>query len=110
MGAFFEIDDGQQVARIGIAPVNAVPVDRDVGSRGLRHGEEFVGHAFEVVQGQRRCIVLRVEEEHLAAHFVDGNQPACTRPAHSSPLARADRIRRRRTGKVAISSPLAGEG
>jgi hypothetical protein len=61
------------MARVGISAMYAIPVDGDVGSQGLWRDQELMRQAFEDVENIRRRVVIGVEEEHFAAHFVDRN-------------------------------------
>ena len=50
MSALVQIDDRQQMARIGIAAVNAVAENRHIGQPGFRHDEQFVHGARKTVE------------------------------------------------------------
>ena len=53
------------MAGVGIAPVDAIPVDRDVGGGRLRRDQELMRQTLEVVENMRRRIAVGVEEKHL---------------------------------------------
>jgi hypothetical protein len=72
-----KIHEGEQVAGIGIAPMNAVAVDRHVGGRAVAVDQQLVRHPLEVVEDHAHRVADRIEKQHLAAHLVDGDEAVC---------------------------------
>ena len=56
--------------------MDPIAINRDVGCGGPGHRQKLMRHALEVVEYESRFKAHRIHEDHLAAHFVDGNQPS----------------------------------
>jgi len=54
--------------------MNAVAEDRNIGHAGIEVDEELVRDAFKIIEHQNRRKIPGVDEDHLAAHLVDGDQ------------------------------------
>ena len=76
MGALFQVDDAQEVARIGIAAMDAVAEDRHIGKAGLRHHEQLVYRAGKAVQHDLSFESHGIEKQDLCADLVDGDDSA----------------------------------
>ena len=72
-----EIEHAQMVLRVRIAAVDAVAEDRHVGAAGFRHHQELMHGAGKSVEHDLGLVGRGIEEQHLAAHLVDRDQPAC---------------------------------
>ena len=76
--AALEIEDEQQMARVGIAAVDAVAEDRHVGDAGFRQHQQLVHGARKAVEHDLGLVADRIEEQDLRPHLVDPDQPSCT--------------------------------
>ncbi len=76
MGALFEIDDAEQMSRIGIATVDTVAEDRHIGEPGMRHDEELVHRAGKTVQHHLGLETDGIEKQNFCADLVDRDHSA----------------------------------
>jgi hypothetical protein len=76
MGALFEVDDGKEMARIGIAAVNTVAKNRHISEAGVRHHKQFMHCAGKIFQQGLRLIGNSIEKQYFCADLVDHDHSA----------------------------------
>ncbi len=82
--ALVEIDDAQRVTGMGIAAVNAIPVNRHIGAPCFRDDEQLVDGALESIKHFLCFKCCRIDKEDLGPHLVDSDH--AVRIAHGRSL------------------------
>ena len=77
MRAFLEVDDAEEMTRIGIAAVDSVAEDRHVGEAGFRDHEQFVNGARKIIEYDLGLVGRGVEEQDFRPHLVDRDHSPC---------------------------------